>query len=1029
VLVSLAEVWRANGVEPAAVVGHSQGEIAAAAVAGALSLSDAALLVALRSKAIRELSGHGGMMSVALPRAEVEARITEHLSIAAVNGPGSVVVSGTPEALNELLAELTAEDVRAKLIPVDYASHSAQVDAIRDQLRQATAGITPRQGDVPLYSTVTGDVLDTSTMDTEYWFTNLRQTVLFEDATSALLRTGHRLFIEVSPHPVLTMAIGETIDQSDVSAHAIGTVRRDDAGQRRLFTSLAEADVLGTAPDWAGLFEGARRVPLPTYSFQRKRFWVRELPTMDEETRPVARQWFWTAVEQQDTAALAETLGLPDTDALAQVLPALSDWHRDAAGRNAVDQWRYRVRWSALPRTTTQTLSGRWLVAVPEDSQLAEPREWAAGVWTDEHGGRPRGTSRWSPRAGGKTPGTGPLASERSELIQHCVTALRERLADVEVFTVDSALEDRDALADRLREVGPVRGILSLLATEDEPHPIFATMPLGMAGTLSLLHAVVDADLDAPLWCVTTGAMAVTDTERLARPLQAQAWGLGRVAALEHPRHWGGLIDLPETVDNTTAAALAGVLTGTEDQVAVRPAGVFGRRLVRAGTGDTPPPRRWQPSGTVLVTGGTGAIGGHVARWLAEHGAEHLVLVSRHGTHAPGAEELEAELTELGARVTIVSCDLTDREQVATLVSEVDDVRVVVHTAGIGALTRIEHTSVIDFAEQTAAKVTGAAHLDELLDPAKLDAVVYCSSIAGVWGVGRHGAYAAGNAYLDALAQQRRHDGVPVLSMAWGPWGGGGMVPDAEVEPMLRRGVPLITPEPAMLALAQALDFDDTVVAAAEVDWARFVPAFTSMRPSPLLSELPDVARLTEPQPTTDTEPALAEQLRARLAGASEPERRRALLEVIRTNAAAVLGHDGADAITQDRPFRDLGFDSLTAVELRNRLSAATGLTLPATLVFDRPTPLVLAGHLLDRIEPEADGSAALPSSGELDQLDATLTALADDDIAKVRVLLRLESLLAKQRKEDKTDGLLAQLSSASSDELFELVDRDLGVM
>ncbi|MGW0008075.1 acyltransferase domain-containing protein, partial [Nocardia grenadensis] len=206
VLVSLAEVWRSYGVVPDALVGHSQGEIAAAVVAGGLTLEDGARVVALRSRAIVALSGRGGMASVALPESDVVARIAGwdgRISVAAVNGPGQVVVSGEPAALEELVASVTAEDGRARLIPVDYASHSAQVEEIRERIVADLAGIAPVSGTVPVWSTVTGDWIDTAVMDAAYWATNLRETVRFEEATRGLAASGHGVFVEVSPHPVL----------------------------------------------------------------------------------------------------------------------------------------------------------------------------------------------------------------------------------------------------------------------------------------------------------------------------------------------------------------------------------------------------------------------------------------------------------------------------------------------------------------------------------------------------------------------------------------------------------------------------------------------------------------------------------------------------------------------------------------------------------------------------------------------------------------------------------------------------------
>ncbi|MEU6415702.1 acyltransferase domain-containing protein, partial [Microbispora sp. NPDC046933] len=280
VMVSLARLWQSYGVRPDAVVGHSQGEIAAAVVAGALSLRDAARVVALRSQAIRTLSGDGGMASVALPLEEAEARIAAwdgRLSVGVVNGPGSVVVSGEVGALTELLAALDADGVRNRRIPVDYASHSAQVELIKDELVKALSPIAPRDLTVPMLSTVTGDWVGPAKLDAEYWYANLRRPVRFEAATRALAAGGHSAFVEISPHPVLTSSIEDTLDAADVApALVTGTLRRDQGGPERFLVSLAEAFVRGVPVDWNVALAGSdpRRVDLPTYAFQRTRYWL-----------------------------------------------------------------------------------------------------------------------------------------------------------------------------------------------------------------------------------------------------------------------------------------------------------------------------------------------------------------------------------------------------------------------------------------------------------------------------------------------------------------------------------------------------------------------------------------------------------------------------------------------------------------------------------------------------------------------------------------------------------------------------------
>ncbi|MFJ4778950.1 SDR family NAD(P)-dependent oxidoreductase [Streptomyces sp. NPDC088762] len=279
VMVALAAVWRSYGVEPAAVVGHSQGEIAAACVAGALSLDDAARIVALRSQALKALAGLGGMMSVPLPRERAVAELApwgERISVAAVNGPSSTVVSGDSAALDELYDALVAAQVDARRIPVDYASHSAHVERIEEQLAELLAPVRPRRAEVPFFSTVTADWADGTEMDGGYWYRNLRQTVLFEDATQALLAQRHDAFLEMSPHPVLAVGLAETIEAAGADALVCGSLRRHRGGLDQLLTSVATAFVGGVPVDWTAYYEGtgAQRVDLPTYAFQHEHFWL-----------------------------------------------------------------------------------------------------------------------------------------------------------------------------------------------------------------------------------------------------------------------------------------------------------------------------------------------------------------------------------------------------------------------------------------------------------------------------------------------------------------------------------------------------------------------------------------------------------------------------------------------------------------------------------------------------------------------------------------------------------------------------------
>ncbi|WP_425554760.1 type I polyketide synthase, partial [Kitasatospora putterlickiae] len=972
VMVSLAEVWRSFGVVPDAVVGHSQGEIAAAVVAGGLSIDDGARVVALRSRAVGALAGRGGMASVPLPVEVVRERIAGRLSVAAVNGPSSTVVSGDADAVAALVEALVGEGVRARLIEVDYASHSAHVEEVREQLLSDLDGITPLSGTVPFLSTVTGGWLDTKSLDTEYWYRNLRETVEFEQATAALLGEGFRFFVESSPHPVLTFGVQQTADAADTAGSAqgpavvMGTLRRGEGGLDRFLTSLGEAHAGGLSPDWDRVFAGHRPdgVSLPTYPFQRRPYWL-------EDTGPAAGgpsgtssegDDFWEALGGGDLDRFTTALGVTPEDPLNVVLPALATWRTERTERSVVDSWRYRVTWRALPEGPPVALDGNWLVLSSD--------------------GRPEDGAR------------------RSETT---VQVMEQAGASVVHLRVAEAEADRAALAHRVRASldalpGPVTGVLSLLGLDERPHSAHPSVPLGTALSLALVQALGDAGIDAPLWWATRGAVSVggTDTGSAVSAAQNLLWGLGRVAALEFPQRWGGLIDLPEVLDADTAPQLCRVLAGgagDEDQIAVRATGCHGRRLVRSALGDTAPRRSWRPGGTVLITGGTGGIGAQIARWLARRGAAHLVLVSRRGADAPGAPELSEELAALGTRVTLASCDVADLEALRELKDGLEQdghrISTVFHAAGAGLLVPLPDTDADEFADTFHAKVGGARNLDLLFDRDTLDAFVLFSSISAVWGSAVHGAYAAANAYLDGLAEDRRSRGLAATSVVWGIWspedGAGGMAAELAEETLRGHGVLFMPPAVAITGLQQVLDHDETVVVVADIDWDRFATVFTSARPSPLIGELPEVRTALAAEPETGGTGAegTPSALRDRLVPLPAAERTRVLVDLVRTHAAAVLGHDSPDAVAPGRAFRDLGFDSLTAVDMRNRLNTATGLRLPVTVVFDYSSATALAR----RVETELLGVAEEPAT--VRPLPSAAPAADDDPVVIVSMSCR----------------------------------------
>ncbi|NKI45064.1 type I polyketide synthase [Streptomyces physcomitrii] len=991
--VALFRLVESLGVRPEFVAGHSVGEIAAAHVAGVFSLEDACALVSARGRLMQQLPSGGAMWAVEASEEEVlpllEGR--PQVGIAAINGPRTVVLSGAEAEVEALATQLKEQGHRISRLKVSHAFHSPLMDPMVEEFRAVAEGVTYGPSQLAAVSTLTGAVADADEWaDPAYWVRHVREAVRFGEGVEALAAAGVTRFLEIGPDGTLTALAAHSLS-GDGGHLLLSTQRKERPEAASLFRALAGVYSDGGELDWAALLgdqQDTSDLDLPTYPFQRRRYWLSpDEPASGTSAGPVHASAvvdasFWAAVEQEDLDNLAADLRItPGT--LEPVLPALSAWYRQQRDRVRLNSLCYEVSWQVLTgdgeAVPTGTRSGRWAVLAPG----------------------------------------GGAGGEAADVVESLVAALRARGLTAQV--IETAADEHERLAPALRTVreehGPLDGVLSLLALDPAADPA--------ATTIALISAANEAGSCGRLWTLTRGAVAVSPAESPDSLAQSGAWGLGRVAALEHPDLWGGLIDLPASVDALAASRIVKAVTRPtpgEDQLAVRANGLFGRRLVAA----SPLPaaaERWEPRGTVLITGGSGALAGHLARWAVERGARDLLLVSRRGAEAPGASALREELTEAGAQVTFAALDVSVREDLAALLAE-HPLDAVFHTAGVLDDGTLLSTGAERLARVRAPKAEAALLLDELTRAQDLSAFVLFSSLAGTLGSPGQSAYAAANATLDALAERRRAAGLPGTSIAWGPWAGGGMAAEAADRRRGRGAVTALDPETALSALGAVLDSGRTHQFAADIDWDRFVPAFTAVRPSALLAAL---------APTGSTEPATAQGtasdptgLRGRLAGLSVEGQLREVLGVVRSRAAGVLGFAGAGEVGAERSFRDLGVDSLIAVELRNVLASVCGVSLPATVVFDYPTPLALAGFVRDEVcggaVAEAAGAAVVPVAG----------AGADEPVAIVGMACRfpggvdspesLWELLVQGR-----DGITDFPTDRGWDSLDEMYDRYAG--
>jgi polyketide synthase 7 len=1107
--VSLAALWESHGVHPDAVLGHSQGEIAAAVVAGVLSLEDGARVVALRSQAIaRTLAGRGGMMSIALPLADVEPRLPDGLSVAAVNGPESVVVAGDPDVLDTLFVTLTAEDVRVRKIAVDYASHSAQVDLIRDELLEVLGPITPSEPVVPFYSTVAGE----TSFDGEYWFRNLRQRVEFESATRLLAESGHAVFVEVSAHPVLMSSIADTAPD----AVTVGTLRRDEGDLTRFRTSAAELWVRGVPVDW---HLTGRRIGLPTYAFQHQRFWPGRpartdvasaglaptdhpltgaaiaLPGSDEylltgslslRTHPwladhavrgtvilPGTAYLELALRAADEAGLGRVdeltletpLVLADEPVQLQVLVGAADG--DGARPVGIHSQRAGEPW-VRHATGTLTAAGTETPQAPAAWPPADAEELSVA---DFYHGMGEGGLYYGPLFRGLTAAWRSDGEVFAEIrLPDGDTAgfgIHPALLDAALHPAGAAFDGEGAggvlpfswngvtlhatgatnLRVRLRSAGP--NAVTLTATDEHGTPVVSVdslvsrpvaaqqigeathnslfhvdwtqvsttpgadlsvlrcpkgraLPELLAEVLAALRAHLEDEHTDRLAVVTSGAVAIGDTP--PDPDQAAVWGLVRSAQSEHPDRFL-LVDRDIDADEPDTDIPA----CDEPQYALRDGKAFAPRLARAVAVDTREPV-FDTGGAVLVTGGSGTLAGLVARHLVtEHGVRHVVMVSRSGTLSPFASDLDAD-------VRAIACDVADRDAVASVLADLPvSLTGVVHTAGELADGLIESMTSEQLERALRSKVDGARVLHELTADLDLSAFVLFSSAATTFGSAGQGNYAAANAWLDALAQHRRAHGLPAVSMAWGLWAErSGLtrgLTDGDLARMARGGTTAMPTEHALALFDAALGADHAVVVTARLNGEVLREHAESGTLPPLMRGLVR---------TPGRRPVAADESTT-LAALPVEQRTDRLLAIVRGHAAGVLGYESADLVPPARGFKDLGFDSLVAVEFRNRLAAVTGLRLRATLVFDHPTPAALAEDLAGRfgdapVAPQATGESV---TGVVEQLESMVLALDGDE--RTRVTDRLRALVSRAT----TPTGISE--TASDEEMFAFIENQLG--
>jgi myxalamid-type polyketide synthase MxaC len=946
--VALAAQWRAWGIEPSAVVGHSVGEVAAAHVAGALDLSDAMHLVCRRGQIMQRATGKGRMAAVGLSFEDGLARIRgfeDRLAIAAINAPRSIVLSGEPEALEAVLARLRDENVFCRLLPVDYAFHSPQTDAFGPELARALGGLTPRQHGVPFISSVTGAAMSGTGLDAGYWVRNMTEPVRFAAAVQSLFASGHKMFLEVGPHPVLSSLVQQTIEASGGSGLMLGSLRRDGDERATLLVSLAGLYAHGLAPAWRQVYPGkAPRVAIPTYPWQRQRFWL--------DVNPFAGP---ALHDRGDVVAPAPGPG-----------GELRDFLYDL----------------------------EWLPAQPQGVRDVPPGTW---LLLGDAGGVAQHVAARLERAGHAC-----VLIAADEVLP----AVRAADNDVTGGAFRLAL-DRLAAAGK----SPLCGVIHLWSLDATPPEqttaatVLGDQDLGARSAVQLIQALASMRGEQPpIWFVTRGSQPVAGRNAPIAFNQSPLWAIGRTCAAEYPNLWGGLVDLdPDaTAEDCAADLLSAVMSSDrEDQVAFAHGQRHVARLGRVAAGQRAP-LHVDPDASYLITGGLDGLGLEVARWLVGRGARHLVLVGRtripdrstwiSGDHGEAVGRRVAAIRELeaiGANVDCPAVDVSNEAQMTLLFERLGKtgrrIAGVVHAAsawrsadGRGLVGPLATTTASSFDVVFPPKLVGSLLLRGLCQTSAPDFVVFFSSGAALVGSAGQGNYAAANAFMDGLAHDlSARTGVRALSVNWGPIANAGFGATEEGRAVFdlwrRRGVMEISVPQMFEALEQLLTDGHVQAGVMRTDWNLLQAAYADMLDAPWASRLVTAGR----QPRR---PNLA-----RMLAAAPPRDRFELLSAqIQDHVVAVMGFPPEDVPALDQGLFEMGMDSLLALDLKNRLQASLKRDVPAAALFDHPTIALLTDYilneLLDLSVSEISPASARP---KVDML-AAITDLSEAEVERL---------------------------------------------
>ena len=962
---ALAQLWKSWGIEPTVVMGHSVGEYAAACVAGVFSLEDGLKLIAERARLMQALPQDGEMVAVFASESKVQEVIepyAQELSIAAINGPQSVVISGKREAVQNAIASLKAEGIKAKKLTVSHAFHSPLMEPMLEVFERAAAEVAYSSPQIKLISNVTGELATGEVANPEYWRDHVRLPVRFAQSMETLQKQGYDLFVEIGSKPTL-LGMGRYCLPEGVGVW-LPSLYQGREDWQQLLQGLGALYVRGVQVDWSAFDQDypRRRLQLPTYPFQRQRYWVEFSENGHQKAASLPQENAQTSIVnlllKGDTKQLAqqlETAGkLSDEElkVLPKLLELLVKQNQQQVTVASFKDWLYEIEWQSKESRTSNVKRQNG----SKSSLNGEPGTWL--IFADLGGV-------------GQT-----LAQLLREQGHNCILvypgdSYQSKEAGTWSINPSSPADCDRLFQDVLATCGSIQRIIHLwsleaeLADELTIPALEQAQALGVGSVLHLVQTLVKrlgtgkdssqspiTNYQSPpqLWLVTRGAVPVGSS--LPGVAQVPLWGLGKGVALEHPELWGGMLDLaPEETEDEAIKLLAEIEDSQgEDHLAFRGGNRYVARLVRKQLPESQG-ISFQSEATYLITGGLGALGLKVAQWMVEQGANHLVLTGRRGA----SNEVQATITQMeqtGAKIRVAKADVTDEGDMARVLEEIKasmpPLRGIVHAAGVPGYEALKDMQLNTLESLLRPKVMGTWILHQLTQGMKLDFFVNFSSISSVWGSKGQAHYAAANHFLDGLAHYRQGLGLPALSVNWGPWAGGGMAVEEFQTWMTRTGVEGLQPEKAVAALGYLLGAGCVQATVANVDWTRFKDLYEARGKRSLLELLGGQSQnAVEQQSHSEQRSEILQRLEATEAS----DRYSLLITHLQSEVAKVLRLPQLPDPQQG--LFDLGMDSLMAVELVGSIRSQLQVELPISEFMQASNIATLAAILLKQFAPD----------------------------------------------------------------------------